>query len=494
MTALPRWLLALGGGAVWGLCFGQQAWILAPWIALLPLLLLLGQRRAAALGWAHGMAFWLVSIPWIIPTLENYGQLPGWLAVLSLLALVCYLALFTALFAGVGGILWRFGGAVALLGLPALWVVVEWFRGYLFTGFPWNLAGYAWIDMPGALQLAAWVGAYGVGALLVLANTALALSFAERRWRLGGATLGVVLLILAIAARWGVPDPGDREVEGTITVRLLQPNIGILEEWDTVTVEAQYQHMFELSRQACDRSGVLLIWPESATWPYSYSRDERLRRDLEDLVAAGCPVLINTSMAGEGGVFNSVLMIDKKGILGRYDKRHLVPFGEYVPMADWLPFLQKIARNAGDFLAGESFELLNWKGQALAPAICFEITFPEEVSSRVRAGGSILVTLTNDAWYGDSSAPWQHFRAARFRAAENQRFLLRAAMTGVSAVVGPDGSVEQFLGIDAEGILEAHVPGLSGLSPYSRAPRAVPAASLAMLVFAIFLGRRGSRK
>jgi apolipoprotein N-acyltransferase len=233
-----------------------------------------------------------------------------------------------------------------------------------------------------------------------------------------------------------------------------------------------------------------LIWPESAAWPYSYSRDERLRRDLADLTAEGCPVLVNTSMAGEGGIFNSLLLVDDRGISGRYDKRHLVPYGEYVPMAGWLPFLQKIARNAGAFLAGARAGLVDWGGQRLAPAICFEITFPSEVAEQVRRGGTVLVTVTNDAWYGDSWAPWQHYRAARFRAAENRRFLLRAAITGVSAVVGPDGAVMQQLGVGAAGILPAEIPGRAELSPFTRAPWMAPAVCLVVAAFAIFLGRK----
>jgi len=159
-----------------------------------------------------------------------------------------------------------------------------------------------------------------------------------------------------------------------------------------------------------------------------------------------------------------------------------------------LPFLDKIARNAGEFLSGADGVLVPWAGQKIVPAICFEITFPAEVARQVRRGGTVLVTVTNDAWYGDSWAPWQHFRAARFRAAENGRYLLRAAITGVSAVVGPDGRVQQQLGVGEEGILAADVPGLRQLTPYSRAPWLAPAICLVIAAFAIFRGRRGIKR
>ena len=493
MSGIARWLVALGGGVAWGFCFGPRAWLVAPWVVLIPLLFLLCQRRPAVLGWFYGLAFWVTSIPWIIPTLQNHGQLPLWLAAAGLLALCSYLALFTGLFAAAGAPLWRQGGLPALLGLPALWVVTEWLREALLSGFPWNLAAYAWIEVPGALPLASWVGPYGVTYLLVLCNVALGISLARRRWRLGLATVGLGLLILAMAARWATPDETRRESGIPVTVRVLQPNIGIMTEWDEETLEEQYRHIFAVSRRACDLPGALLIWPESGAWPYSYSRDERLRRDLGQLAAEGCPILVNTSMEGDGGIYNSVLLVDEDGVFDRYDKRHLVPYGEYVPMASWLPFLKKIARNAGAFLPGQESELLEWGGQRLAPAICFEITFPSEVAGQVRRGGSILVTVTNDAWYGDSWAPWQHFRAARFRAAENRRYLLRAAITGVSAIVGPDGEVLEQLGVGDEGIIPGDIPGRTVLSPYSRAPWLVPVICFIMSAFAIFLGRKGSK-
>lgn len=490
MTALPRWLLALAAGAVWGVCFGRQGWLWVPWVALVPLLLLLERPRPVLTGWLHGVAFWLVSIPWIVPTLRVHGQLDGALAVLGLLALASYLALFTALFAGLAAGVWRRGGTAAVLGVPAIWVITEWLRGHLFTGFPWNLAAYAWVDFPGALPLSSWIGPYGLAFLLVATNAAASLAVARGRWRQAAVTWGLVLLALAVGGRWAAPSPA--ELADGFEVRILQPDIDIMLEWDPGVVEDQYQQIFAMSREACERPGILVVWPESAAWPYSFSRDERLRRDLEELTAAGCPVLVNTSMAGEGGTFNSLLLIGGDQTPQRYDKRHLVPFGEYVPMAGWLPFLDKIARNAGEFLTGDEDVLLPWSGELLAAAICFEITFPEEVAARVRQGGTVLLTVTNDSWYGDSWAPWQHFRAARFRAAENGRFLLRAAITGVSAIVRPDGTIEQQLGVGEQGILAAQVPGSRTLTLYSRAPWAVPVACLLTAAFAILLGRKGN--
>ena len=186
--------------------------------------------------------------------------------------------------------------------------------------------------------------------------------------------------------------------------------------------------------------------------------------------------------------FNSALLISPGRPPARYDKRHLVPFGEYVPLGSLFSFISSLARNAGDFSPAEGLRLLDWEGERLGPAICYEVVFPDEVAQLTRAGATVLVSLTNDAWYGETAAPWQHLRAARFRAAENRRWLLRAAITGVSAVVAPDGSVRGQLGVGESGLLEARFAGRSDLTPFARAPWAVPALCAALLGMA--LGRR----
>ena len=487
---LAPWLLALLGGAVWALCFGRQTLPLASWLALAPLIVLLGHRRSWLLGWLHGVVFWLLAIPWIRPTLETYGALPTWLSFISLLLLCLYLGLYQGLFAALGRPLWRRGGPLALLGLPALWVALEWLRAHLFSGFPWNLAAYAWTEVPGALPVSAWIGAYGVSFLLVAANVGLAVALVRRRRLAGVAAPLVCLLVLALGARWGDGGASIASAAPPSAVRLLQPNTENLVSWDAERVWENYRRLLALSRRACDQPGALLIWPESAAWPYSWSRHPALRRDIEALNAAGCPVLFNSTEERAEGYYNSVLLVDRGAVAGIYDKRHLVPFGEYVPLADVFFFLQKIARNAGAYEAGSDTRPLVWGAERLGPAVCFEVVFPAEVAEQVRAGATMLVTVTNDAWYGDTSAPWQHFRAVRFRAAEMRRPFLRAALTGISAVVEPDGSVRQLLGVGEEGFLSARVRGAGGLSPYARRPSLVPATASIWALFAIFLARR----
>ncbi|TNF76058.1 MAG: apolipoprotein N-acyltransferase [Acidobacteria bacterium] len=487
-------VLAVLGGAAWGLCFGPEAVTIAPWMALVPLFLLLGagRRQAVWLAYVHGVAFWLTSMSWIAPTMETYGQLPSWLAVVMWILLGLYLGTFTGVFGWLGEPLWRRGGWPALAGLPALWVAVEWLRAhYLMNGFPWNLAAYAWTEMPGALPLAAWSGAYGVSFVLAIANVAIALMLVHRHWRTGVVSLLGCFLLLAAAGRFGT-DAHEPRVPG-LPVRLLQPNITNLVTWDEELVRQNYSRVLEMSRKACDLPGALVVWPESAAWPFSYDRDARLREDLETLVAAGCPILFNSTTEKEGFFYNSVLLLGPKGLAGRYHKRHLVPFGEYVPMGRWVPFLDKLARNAGNFRPGRELLLLPWRQELLGAAVCFEVVFPFEVADAVQQGATLLVTVTNDAWYGDTAAPWQHYRAARFRAAESRRYLMRAAITGVSALIAPDGSVVSELGVGEEGVIGGEVVARRDLSPYTRAPWLIPLLCVLLAGFAI-LRSRGARR
>jgi apolipoprotein N-acyltransferase len=355
------------------------------------------------------------------------------------------------------------------------------------SGFPWNLAGYAWEEVPGALPLTAWVGAYGVSYLVLFANAGLALAVrggVDGRRRFAPAAVGLLapLLLLPMGGRWASggaagADDGAAPAAAGAPIAVVQPNIPNLAAPDWPRIAADYRRLIRMSSAACAAPGTLVVWPESAGWPYDFFHDEGFRRDLATLAAAGCPILFNTvaPAPGEGdAAYNSAILLGPDGSLARYDKRHLVPFGEYVPFGGLFAFLDKLARRAGALTAADELRLLPWGEERLGVAICFEVVFPAEVAAAVRGGATVLVTVTNDAWYGDSSAPRQHFRAARFRAAESRRPLVRAAITGISALVAPDGGVRARLEVGGEGILGGRVAGRRDLSPYTRAPWLVP--------------------
>jgi len=210
--------------------------------------------------------------------------------------------------------------------------------------------------------------------------------------------------------------------------------------------------------------------------------------------AGGCAVLLNSAFDDGGRTYNSVLLVARAAgeelAVQRADKRHLVPFGEYVPWRSYLPFVVKIARMVGDFSPAAELRLLDWSGERLGAAVCYEVVFPGETAALVAAGATVLVTVTNDAWYGDSAAPRQHLRAARFRAAENRRWLLRAAITGISAVVRPDGSLAAMAEVGEERVLAARFTGRRDRTPFSRVPWLAPALAAALAAGALARTRR----
>lgn len=483
--------LAATGGILWALCFQRVPLTWASWLALVPLVLLARHPRGGLLSGLFGLSYWMVAIWWIAPTLQVFGGLPTALSWALLAVLAAYLALYTLAFGWLTHRLWRRGGWALVLGAPAAWVVLEWLRGWLLTGFPWNLAAYAWAEMPGALELTAWVGSWGVSFLLLFVNTALALAWVRRRWTAGAAAVLAALCVLAVAARWAAPAsprlPWDAPAPER-PVRILQPNIPNLTQYDQRVAVENLEKVLAQSRRAC-RDGALLVWPESAAWPFTLDGSPRLRQALDELTARGCSVLVNTPTSEAGEDFNSIVLVGRGGPQARYDKRHLVPYGEYVPLRELLPFIGTVARAAGDFTAAEEVRLLPWGRERLGAAICFEIVFPGEVAATVRRGATVLVTVTNDAWYGNTSAPWQHFRAARFRAAETHRPLLRAAITGVSGTVSPAGEIRTRLGVDRQGVLADAVTGRTDLTPFVRAPWLTPLLSLLVLAAALWRAR-----
>lgn len=468
---------------------------MASWIALAPLILMLSWPRPGRLAWVHGFAAWMTGLYWIVPTLQTYGGMPIAMAIPLTSLLAAYLALFHAAFAALGAPLWRRWPVASLLALPALWVALEWLRTYLGGGFPWNLAAYAWVDVPGALPLSSWIGAYGISFLVLLTSTAVAASIVRRRWE--PAVLGLLapLLLLPLAGRWSLRQAAAEVHEaGSFgrPVRLLQPNIPNLVSFETAAVMRNYRKVVDQSLENC-QPGSLVVWPESAAWPFLYGRDPRLDEDLASMVDRGCTVLFNSSHPVGDSFYNSAFLLSASGSVARYDKRHLVPFGEYVPFRGVFGWMDKLARNAGEFRPADQPTLLPWGGDRIGMAICYEVVFPSEVAELVQDGATILITITNDAWYGDTSAPWQHFRAVRFRAAENRRPLLRAAITGVSAYVGPDGSVRAQIGVFREGVIRARVLGERELTPYTRLPWLVPALcalAAAGVLLAVYFARR----
>ncbi len=520
-------MFGVGGGLWWAFCFDARPGSVLPIAVTVPLFAIaaapVGPLRRLWLGWLHGAVAWLVAVPWIATTVTVYGGLPATASALLLGVFALALGLGHGLFCWLAGRLLDRGGALPLVLVPAVWTALEWIRGVGSLGFPWNLLAYAWVDVPGALDVTRWIGSHGLSFLIAACGLAfwrlaaraasacctdrvqrregrhgLLGSRAPRRGVLALVAVPVAIAGLLAAAHWTNLDSPPGEDRG-VDVAIVQPNIhmataamvdgGPGEQF--ADLASDYRRLLALSRQACE-PGRLVVWPESAAWPYQVERDRAFAADLEALVADGCSLLLNSARMepSERGVraFNAAWLLTPGAGSARrqtYDKMHLVPFGEYVPLARYLPFVRQLARQAGGFSAGDEVRLLDADDALLGVSICFEIVFPGQVAARVRQGADLLVTITNDSWYGRTWAPHQHLRAARFRAAENARPLVRAAITGISAVIDRRGRVLADSAIDEAVVMNAQVVPLDGLTPFTRAPLLVPLLCAALAGFAI---------
>ena len=485
-----RWPLAplLGAVATLGYApYGQ--WYLS--LLALALLLALAARatpaRAAGLAWLYGFANFATGIYWVYISTHVYGGAPAWLAVLLLAVLASYLALYPAL---VVGLAVRFGllrSPAGWAGVPALWVLLELVRGWFYSGFPWLSLGELAVDTP-LSRLAPLVGVHGLSAVLVLAAYALYRLGVEQTPR---ARLLATAVLLAPALSLALPKPSSwTEPDGPPqAVALVQSNISQDEKWlPEMRYEALVRH-WRLTQQAWPAS--LVIWPEVAlTQPWHQLKDSYLADLGKQASGRGATLLLGILVFEGDRHFNSVIAVG--AATGRYDKRHLVPFGEYFPIPDFLrPIMDVLETPYSDFDFGADDQpLLQLGGHAVEASICFEDVFGAEIAARAREA-AYLVNVTNDAWFANSSAPHQHLAFSRLRAMETGRWFLRAANTGISALINPDGEVVQRTRQFEQAVLRGEVEPRRGITPYQgwgNGP--LWGASALLLVAAAFWQRR----
>lgn len=424
------------------------------WFALVPLLRSLDNESPAhafLLGFIAGLVHYLTLIYWIVPTLQNYGYL-DFLTSLSALVLLClYLALYPALFAY---LLCRMKGSRFLVFMMgSLWVGLEIIRAHFLTGFPWCLLGYTQFRNLSLIQVADLVGVYGISFMIVLANGLIyRLLFhrdASEKRGLKWETMGL-LLVVAFSLIYGQYRLAGGEHKGkggkSVKAAIIQGNIDQSIKWDPAYQEKSVDTYDRLTRSTSPLKPDLVVWPETAM-PFFFQDNEDLSQRLFEIPKQAGVDLIFGSPAYErtrSGTtyYNRVYLLSRRGeFAGYYDKVHLVPFGEYVPYRWLFPFFRHLLHAAGNFASGEKIEPLKLTNQTAGILICFEVIFPELARTQTRKGAAILVNLTNDAWFGRTSAPYQHLSMAVFRAVENGRPMIRAANTGFSAFIGPHGHI-----------------------------------------------------
>ncbi len=510
-------LAALRGWRRLGLAFGLGALAMLglPPFGLVPVLALAftglvwlldgvdTPRRAFWTGWAFGFGHLVVGLYWIALALLVEADRFAWLLPFAVIVLPGLLALFYALAIMAAHRFWRPGGArVAILALA--WLAAEWLRGHVLTGFPWNVTGYAWTDLAAPRQAAALVGVWGLslGTVLLAALPATLADAGRQGWHRLRPTLGgLAVLALVCLGGWVrlglVPAPDPAATDRPL-LRIVQGNIDQHIKWSAEARRDIFERYLNLSQAPSARPLAAVIWPETAT-PYLIDILPENAAAVARAAPHGGVLLTGAMRVREGQVgqpdefqaWNSLVALAETGaILGIYDKAHLVPFGEYLPLRPMLSRfgIDKLAQGAVDFSAGPGPRTLHIAGlPAFSPLICYEVIFPAAVADQADRP-EWLLNLTNDAWFGKSIGPYQHLAMARMRAVEQGVPLVRAANTGISVVFDSVGRDLGHLNLGETGILDINLPeARSGITPYARLGDWIVLGIAA--VIGIFLGR-----
>jgi len=495
----------LGGVSLWA-AFPPLSQADSAWLGLVPLLLVVrrsGPRAAFGWAWLCGAVFWTATLGWFPAIIKNDGPWP--LVLLGQAGLAAWCALFIGAFGAASAAVWRWTGpapgwrrlAAVLAADPLLWAGTEWARGWLFSGFAWNFLGVSQVANLPLIQIASVAGVHGVSALLVLANGAAATiiersaePFIARLKRLrgeGAASAGWGARALRSAESflpfalvvgcwlWGAARvrTWDRQAasEATWQIALVQPNSPCIFARDESVMRTQMEFLVSQTRLAGAAKPDLTVWPETAVLGSVPDDPGTMRLIREGAAAAGGPLLTGTlevertpvtPATPEGCFFyNAAWLFSASGeAMGRYRKRHLVPFGEYIPLDKTIPILQRLAPTGVSCTPGRGPGVLcvskeGGRELRLGPLICFEDTVPALSREAVRAGARLLVLMTNDAWFNGSVEPVQHLDQSVFRAVENGVPLVRAANSGVSCAVDAAGRVRR---LESAGVL-ADFPG-----------------------------------
>jgi apolipoprotein N-acyltransferase len=484
---------AFGAGACLNLAFAPFGWwpiaVLAP-AALFALIRGLPPRRAFGAGAAFGTGLFAFGTYWLYTCLHVFGLVPVWLTVVLQAALIAAMALYVAALCYLAN--WLEAGATRTwLVLPSLWVLVEWLRGWLLSGFPWLSLGYAMIDSP----LKGWAplfGVYGVTSAAVASAAALnvlvmpAIALSGRLVALGSIVLLFSLPALLAGYDW------TRTAGPAVRIAAVQGAVSQDQKWQAKNLDATKDRYSRLTEQAW--GARIIVWPEAALPVLANDIQDYLEELQTQGRAHGADFAIGlvSYLPQTGQYYNGLLVLGDSGG-GWYYKRHLVPFGEYFPVPAFVrAWMRLMSLPYDDITPGSKHQpALQAGGQKLGLTICYEDAFGSQQLEVLR-DATLLINVTNNAWYGDSTAPHQHLEIARMRALEAGRYLVRAANDGITAVIGPHGDVVARLPQFREAVLRAEVRPMRGLTPYARFGNyPVVAGAGFLLALAVRLRRRG---
>lgn len=423
---------------------------------------------AAVVTWAFGFGQYSLGMHWIAYAFLVEPEAHAW-QIPAVFVFFALLALFQLIAGALAACVWRGTGRIFMFAL--CYGAFEWLRGHILTGFPWNIPAYGWGAVPGVLQSTAIWGAYGLSLLTVLLGASLAELFAPRpKWKLP-AVLVALLAVLGIGGTIRLAMADTRSVPGVV-LRLVQPNIPQAEKYQRRYVLRNWKRLVDLS--SLPGHPTLTIWPEAAP-PFLLDEQPLALQQVADLTRSGQGLLtggLRREMAVDGTVHytNSFFVFGRDGVLlATYDKSHLVPFGEYLPFEETLTSLglQKLTGIDGSFTPGVGPQAFTLAGAGkLTPLICYEILFPGEVVGAKRPDW--LVNVTDDSWFGPWAGPRQHLVVARVRAIEEGLPVVRAANTGISAIIDSFGRITQRLDLNRAGVVDGPLPAAIAPTPYSR--------------------------
>ncbi len=471
-------LLAVVSGILVALSFPASGLSFLAWTALIPLLIALegaSVRTAFRLGFTCGLCAYAGILYWINIVITDYGHLPWAVSIPLYLILAAWLGLFY----GFSTMLARAGEQIGIktaFSLPVAWVASDLLRSFLMTGAPWAMLGHSQYKILPLIQIADICGVFGVTLLIVLANVVLyravrAVSGSGVPYPVKSAVILLLLFIATLYYGFSRLNSGIASTEKPLRVALIQGNIPQDVKWSPAFQDKTLEIYERLTREAAKGGVDLVVWPESAVpfffqdEPQQAERVRRLAREFSTSLIVGSPA--HELRNGKRVFLNSAFMIAPTGeTSGRSDKIHLVPFGEYVPLGRFFPFISKLVVGIGDFSPGEKAQPLDAGGTLIGTMICAEAVFPELGRVYVKNGARILANITNDAWFGRSSAPYQHLSIAAFRAVETRTPMVRAANTGVTALVDQNGHINSMSSLFTEGFRTGDVKPGSGDSLY----------------------------
>ncbi len=496
-----RWihvLLVVTSGALTAWSFPKFNLSFLCWISLIPLFFVLYDRSAKQsffLGFLGGIAFNAILIYWIPAVPAHYGNLSLGMSLLIYAVFVFYLAFFWALFAWFFAKIQRTFPKLIFLLAPFIWIGFEYILTHLLTGFPWGLLGYSQHKNLWFLQMASLTGIYGLSFILVLFQSMFVYSMIHRRKT--PFFMSLTLVVLLHFGGWMIMK-NTPSMEESFRASVIQGNVSSEIQWNQISdnqIRDLFNQHLRLSSDAYNQGSRLIIWPEFSVplcFSCAFSIYPEFKQELSRFVQeTGATLLLGTNETVISQqlprYYNTALCLHPNLSISQYYKMHLVPFGEYTPYKKVFFFVEKMTGAIGELSPGNVFVLHQFAGKKFGTPICYEIIFPNLVRKFVKKGADFLVTITNDSWYGNSAAPYQHFAIAVVRAVENRRFLLRSATTGISGVIDPYGRILSRSEMLTQAYLTETVSPIKTLTPYARYGDFLPVASLTLGVVFLIL-------